>query len=116
MKYVVVGGAGFIGSNLVNKLVEENHEVFVVDNFSTPESDRSESGDTFLELFGLDNFNQTGANTPDEIVDFNNPNLVNLIAGEIHFPALLPFVSDENINGGNDNANLFFWKSPTTSS
>jgi len=35
MKYVVVGGAGFIGSNLVNKLVEENHEVFVVDNFST---------------------------------------------------------------------------------
>tara|TARA_B100001057_G_C22736343_1_gene905943 strand:+ start:172 stop:1083 length:912 start_codon:yes stop_codon:yes gene_type:complete len=35
MKYVVVGGAGFIGSNLVNKLVEENHEVLVVDNFST---------------------------------------------------------------------------------
>lgn len=84
----------------------ESLEVTVVDNFSTPVSDRSESGDTFLKLFGLDNFNQTGANIPDEIVDFNNPNLVNLIAGEIHFPALLPFVTDENINGGNDNANL----------
>ena len=35
MKYVVVGGAGFIGSNIVDKLVEQNHEVVVVDNFST---------------------------------------------------------------------------------
>ena len=35
MKYIVVGGAGFIGSNLVNRLVEKGHEVVVIDNFST---------------------------------------------------------------------------------
>ena len=35
MKYIVVGGAGFIGSNLVDNLVEEGHEVIVIDNFST---------------------------------------------------------------------------------
>ena len=35
MKYVVVGGAGFIGSNIVDKLVEQNHEVVVIDNLST---------------------------------------------------------------------------------
>ncbi len=35
MKYVVVGGAGFIGSNIVDKLVEQNHEVIVIDNLST---------------------------------------------------------------------------------
>jgi len=35
MKYTVTGGAGFIGSNLVDLLIEENHEVIVIDNFSS---------------------------------------------------------------------------------
>ena len=35
MKYIVVGGAGFIGSNLVDLLIEEGHDVVVVDNLAT---------------------------------------------------------------------------------
>jgi len=35
MKILVTGGAGFIGSNIVDALVEENHEVAIVDNLST---------------------------------------------------------------------------------
>src|SRR3989344_2065586 len=31
-KYLVTGGAGFIGSHLVDRLVADNHEVIVVDN------------------------------------------------------------------------------------
>lgn len=35
MKYVVTGGAGFIGSHITDMLIERGHEVRVVDNFLT---------------------------------------------------------------------------------
>ncbi len=35
MKYIVTGGAGFIGSHIVDSLVERGDEVHVVDNFLT---------------------------------------------------------------------------------
>ena len=35
MKILVTGGAGYIGSHVVDKLVDEDHEVTVLDNLST---------------------------------------------------------------------------------
>lgn len=39
MKIVVIGGAGFIGSNVVDELISNNYEVCVVDNLSTGKID-----------------------------------------------------------------------------
>ena len=35
MKYVVTGGAGFVGSNIVKLLVKNGHDVSVIDNLHT---------------------------------------------------------------------------------
>lgn len=39
MNYVVTGGAGFIGSNIVNHLVNEGHTVYVIDDLSSDAHD-----------------------------------------------------------------------------
>ena len=43
MKCIVTGGSGFIGSNLVDRLINDGHQVVVIDNES------SESNDTFYQ-------------------------------------------------------------------
>ena len=42
MKVLVTGGAGFIGSNLVDALMEQGHEVTVIDNLSVGKSSNIE--------------------------------------------------------------------------
>lgn len=42
MKYLVTGGAGFIGSNLTDRLIEQGHHVHVLDNLSTGQLDNVE--------------------------------------------------------------------------
>tara|TARA_A100001011_G_scaffold394706_1_gene487764 strand:+ start:16 stop:924 length:909 start_codon:yes stop_codon:yes gene_type:complete len=50
MKYVVTGGAGFIGSNLVDKLIDDNHEVYIIDNLSTGKIDNCNDKAIFYNI------------------------------------------------------------------
>ena len=51
MKSIVTGGAGFIGSHLVDQLIELGHEVIVIDNFSTGRKDNLNHVINKIQLF-----------------------------------------------------------------
>lgn len=50
MKYVVTGGAGFIGSNLVDRLVLTSNEVYVIDNFSSGKKTNCNNRANYFDL------------------------------------------------------------------
>ena len=49
MKSLVTGGAGFIGSHIVDRLVDMGHEVIVIDNYSATAHEQSDQQRTVLE-------------------------------------------------------------------
>jgi len=50
MKYLVTGGAGFVGSNLIEKLLRDNHEVVCIDNYSTGKKENEIDGCTYYDI------------------------------------------------------------------
>lgn len=55
MKCIVTGGLGFIGSYVVDKLIEKGHTVFVIDNLSTGSMSNQNSNATYEIKDILDN-------------------------------------------------------------
>src|SRR5215467_2293780 len=52
--YVVTGGAGFIGSHIVEELLRRNETVKVIDNFSTGRRENTEAFEDEVEIIEAD--------------------------------------------------------------
>ncbi len=50
MKCLVTGGAGFVGTNLIKKLLEDGHKVVSIDNYSTGFLENHQRGCNYVDL------------------------------------------------------------------
>jgi len=50
MKMLVTGGAGFVGTNLIKRLLKDGHEVVSVDNYSTGKKENHQEGCQYYDF------------------------------------------------------------------
>ena len=50
MRVLVTGGAGFVGANLIKRLVDEGHDVVSIDNYSTGKKENEQKGCIYYNL------------------------------------------------------------------
>jgi len=88
MKILVTGGAGFIGSHVVDAFVEAGHEVLAVDDLSTGTTDNLNTSAPFQECDILsDDFQQ--------LVDDYRPEIINHHAAQIAVPVSVEHPIDD---------------------
>jgi len=49
-KVIVTGGVGFVGTNLIKRLLKEGHEVISLDNYSTGKKENEQDGCLYLDV------------------------------------------------------------------
>ena len=88
----------YLGTSQINP---EGFEIKVINKNSTPVSERDKvSSFPYLTLFGLDSLDENGARSYDEIIDKDMANIMNMVDGELMFPALHPFANGDSLVGG----------------
>ncbi len=78
---VVTGGAGFIGSHLIDQLVESGHSVTVIDNFSTgrPENIAHQQGRVRIIEVDITNFDAIFPHFKDQDIVFHLAALADIV-------------------------------------
>jgi UDP-glucose 4-epimerase len=95
MRILVTGGAGFIGSNVVDGYIREGHDVVVVDNFFTGKKSNLNTKATFYEM----DIRSPGIR---EVFEREKPEILNHHAAQISVPASVSdplFDADVNLRG-----------------
>ena len=94
----------YLGTSQINS---EGFEIKVINKNSTPVSERDRTSSfTYLTLFGLDSLDENGNRSYDEIIDMDMANIMNMVDGELMFPALHPFANGDSLMGGQTSEQL----------
>jgi UDP-glucose 4-epimerase len=59
MRALVTGGAGFVGTNLIKRLLKDGHQVISLDNYSTGFKENEQEGCDYLEVDIVDGIRNT---------------------------------------------------------
>lgn len=70
MKVLVTGGAGFIGSHLVDKLIAEGHEPLIIDDFSGSKERNIQTNVGYMDIDCRD------AQAVDDFIEMHRPEIV----------------------------------------
>src|SRR3989304_861642 len=95
MKIMVTGGAGFIGSHVVDAYIEEGHEVAVMDDLSSGKEENLNSKARFFKA-------DIRSEKAREVILAEKPDVINHHAAQISVPASVeaPFLdADINVKG-----------------
>lgn len=95
MKILVTGGAGFIGSNVVDGYIEKGHSVVIADNLYTGKRENINRSATFYET-------DIRSSEMESIIKKEKPDIINHHAAQISVPASVEnpiFDADVNIKG-----------------
>ena len=95
MKILVTGGAGFIGSNVVNGYIEAGHQVVVVDNLYTGKRENVNRRARFYQV-------DIRSDEMDALMGDERPEILNHHAAQMSVPASVAdplFDADINIRG-----------------
>jgi len=95
MKILVTGGAGFIGSNVVDGYIEKGHSVVVVDNLFTGKKENINPAATLYEV-------DIRSQEIETIIKKERPEVINHHAAQISVPASVEdpcFDADVNVKG-----------------
>ncbi len=90
----------YLGTNNINK---EGFELRIINDRLTVPSHLDNQGNPYITLFGLDSLNESGIRTADQKIDLTNPNIINLMDGELFLPAFHPFAADTVPDGNKAN-------------
>ena len=116
MKCLVTGGAGFIGTNLIKRLVKDNHDVSSLDNYLTGKVDNEQKGCKYLRgdirdykhwgkfdiIFHLAALPRIGPSfkNPKDVFDINVLGTQNILEYARSYDTPIIYASSSSFHGG----------------
>ncbi len=86
----------YLNTSGINK---EGFDLKIRESLGGDESELTPLGKSFLQLFGLDRTGEGAETEPDQIIDKDYENILNLRRGELILPYLIPFQADTAVTG-----------------